>query len=224
MATSQRTLSIFDASIGKKATVALSGLVLFGYVVGHMLGNLQVYFGAEALNGYARSLRASPILLWGVRTLLFVSVVAHVSASMSLVRETAVARPVAYRQKQSLATSYAARSMKYTGPLLFAFILYHLAHLTWPGVSMGAYPHAAHDVYANVVNGFRVPWVSAIYIVAQVLLGLHLYHGSWSLFQSLGLSHPRYNRWREALPRALALAVVVGNISMPVSVLAGIIR
>jgi succinate dehydrogenase / fumarate reductase, cytochrome b subunit len=223
MTTSERTLSVFDASIGKKAVVALSGLVLFGYVVGHMLGNLQIYLGPEALNGYAKSLRAAPLLLWGVRALLLVSVVAHVLASLSLVREAAAARPVGYRQKQSLATSYAARSMKYTGPLLLAFILYHLAHLTWPGVSMGAYPHT-HDVYANVVSGFRVPWVTALYILAQVLLGLHLYHGGWSLFQTLGLSHPRYNRWREVLPRALAFLVVAGNVSMPLSVLAGIIR
>ena len=111
--------------------------------------------------------------------------------------------------------------MKWSGPLIFFFVLYHLAHFTWPGVAMGPYLHDPHDVYANVVNGFRVPWVVAIYVVAQGLLSLHLYHGAWSLFQSLGLEHPRYDSLRRWVPRAFALAVVLGNVAMPVAVLAG---
>jgi len=152
-----------------------------------------------------------------------VSVVVHIVASLALVARSAAARPVDYRLKRSLATTYAARTMKWSGPLIAIFVVYHLVHLTWPGVAMNGYTHDPHDVYANVVNGFRVPWVVVIYVVAQALLGLHLYHGAWSLFQSLGLSHPRYARLRLWLPRTVALAVVAGNVAMPLAVLTGVI-
>jgi succinate dehydrogenase / fumarate reductase cytochrome b subunit len=144
--------------------------------------------------------------------------------SLSLVKQSAHARAAGYRMQRSLVTTYAARTMKWTGPLLAAFIVYHLAHLTWPGAAMGAYAHDPHDVYANVVNGFRVPWVTALYLVAQALLGLHLYHGAWSLFQTLGLDHPRYRRLSRDMPVAIAMAVVIGNAAMPVAVLVGIVR
>jgi succinate dehydrogenase cytochrome b subunit len=220
----QRTLGFTDTSIGKKAIVAVTGAILFGYVILHMLGNLQVFLGPEALNGYARKLHSLPALLWPVRGILLVSVVLHFTLSLELARGSENARPVGYRKQESLVTTYAARSMKYTGPLLAAFILFHLAHFTWPGVAMGAYAHDPDDVYRNVVNGFQVPWVTALYVVAQVLLGFHLYHGAWSLFQSLGLSHPRYDGLRRGLPRAFAFAVVLGNISIPLSILAGLVR
>jgi succinate dehydrogenase cytochrome b subunit len=224
MTSNARTLTLFDATIGKKAIVAVTGLVLFGFVIVHMVGNLQVFLGPEALNAYAEKLKSIPLLLWTARSVLLVSVILHVAFSISLVLESNRARPVAYRTKHSIATSYAARTMKFSGPLLAVFILYHLAHFTWPGVAMGAYQHQPHDVYANFVNAFRVPWVTAIYLVAQVMLGLHLYHGAWSLFQTLGLNHPRYNRLREVLPRVLAFTVVAGNVVMPLAVLVGIIR
>jgi succinate dehydrogenase / fumarate reductase cytochrome b subunit len=203
--------------------VALTGLVLFGFVIAHMLGNLQVFLGPEALNAYAASLHKLGPLLWVARLVLLVSAVVHISLSISLALRASGARPVGYRQKQSQVTSYAARTMRWSGPLLACFIVYHLAHFTFPGVAMGGYQHQAHDVYANVINGFRVPWVTAIYVVAQVLLGLHLYHGSWSLFQTLGLSHPRYNGLRQTLPRLVAITVVAGNLAMPLAVLAGVI-
>jgi succinate dehydrogenase cytochrome b subunit len=225
MNSNARTLTLFDATIGKKAIVAVTGLVLFGFVIAHMLGNLQVFLGPEAMNGYAETLRQMPFhLLWVARLVLLVSVVLHIVFSIRLVLESNQARPVGYRAKQSAATSYAARTMKFSGPLLALFIVYHLAHFTWPGVAMAAYQHDPHDVYSNFVNGFRVPWVTAVYLVAQVMLGLHLYHGAWSLFQTLGLNHPRYNGLREALPRALAFLVVTGNVIMPIAVLVGIIR
>lgn len=220
----QRVITWYDATIGKKAIVAVTGIVLFGFVVAHMLGNLRVFLGPESLNGYAQSLREFPALLWVARGVLLGSVVLHIVCSMQLVQISAAARPVGYRYKKDIATTYAARAMKWSGPMLAAFILYHLAHFTWPGVSMGSYPHQAHDVYANVVNGFRVPWVAGIYVVAQVLLGLHLYHGGWSLFQTLGLHHPRYNRIRERIPRTVAIVVVLGNLAMPLAVQLGIIK
>lgn len=219
-----RPLTLYDASIGKKALVAITGAVLFGFVIVHMIGNLQVFLGPEALNGYSHALHKVPEFLWAARLVLIASVLVHIAASLALVRRSAVARPVDYRTKRNLETTYAARTMKWSGPLIFFFVLYHLAHLTWPGVSMGSYPHNPHDVYANVINGFRVPWVVAIYVVAQGLLGLHLYHGAWSLFQSLGLEHPRYDRLRRWVPRGFALAVVAGNVAMPLAVLAGVIQ
>ena len=224
MTSNARPLTLFDATIGKKAIVAVTGVVLFGFVIVHMLGNLQVFLGPEVMNGYAATLKSNALILWGARSVLLLSVVLHIAFSIQLVLESNQARPVAYRTKHSIATTYAARTMKFSGPLLALFIVYHLAHFTWPGVAMGAYQHDPHDVYSNFVNGFRVPWVTAIYLLAQAALGLHLYHGAWSLFQTLGLNHPRYNRLRENLPRALAFLVVAGNVSMPLAVLAGIIR
>lgn len=220
----QRSLTLYDANIGKKAVVALTGVVLFGFVIAHMLGNLQVFQGPEALNAYARALREVPALLWAARLVLLGAVAAHIVASLQLVRASQLARPVGYHLRKNVVTTYSARTMKYSGPLLGAFIVYHLAHLTIPGVAMGAYLHNPGDVYANLVNGFRVPWVVAIYLVAQILLGLHLYHGAWSLFQTLGLSHPRYDGWRQGLPRAVALLVVAGNLAIPLAVLAGVIK
>lgn len=219
----ERRLTLARTAVGKKALVAITGAVLFGFVIFHMLGNLQVFAGPEALNGYSRALHAVPELLWAARLVLIAAVVVHIVASLALVRQSAAARPVGYEMKRSLATSYAARTMKWSGPLIAVFVIYHLAHLTWPGVAMGAYEHIERDVYANVVNGFRVPWVAAIYVVAQAMLGLHLYHGAWSLFQSLGLSHPRYDAVRRWLPRAVAAAVVAGNIAMPVAIVTRLI-
>jgi len=219
----EEPLSLTRAGIFQKALVALTGAVLFGFVIVHMLGNLQVFSGPEALNDYSRALHKVPELLWTARAILIVSVVIHIGASLSLVKRSVAARPLSYRVKRHLATGYAARTMKWSGPLILVFVLYHLAHLTWPGLAMGPYDATPHDVYANVVNGFRVPWVTVLYVVAQVLLGLHLYHGAWSLFQSLGLSHPRYQGVRRWVPRAFAAAVVAGNVAMPLAVLAGLI-
>lgn len=204
--------------------MALSGLALVGFVIAHMLGNLQVFLGPEALNAYARSLRAVPALLWAARAVLLLSVVAHVSTAIRLVQRAAAARPQGYRQAHHAATTYAARTMKISGPLLALFIAYHLAHLTFPGVAMGGYIHSPTDVYANVVAGFSIPWVAGIYVVAQVLLALHLYHGIWSMLQSLGASHPRIVQPRRALAQGLALLVLAGNLSIPIGVQLGVVR
>lgn len=219
----EKVLVLRDTSVGRKALVALSGVALFGFVILHMLGNLQVFAGSEALNGYARALRKVPELLWAARLGLIVAVVVHIWASLSLVARSNAARPVEYRKKRDLATGYAARTMRWSGPLILVFVAFHLAHLTWPGLDLGG-AHDPHDVYANVVAGFSVPWVTAIYVVAQIMLGLHLHHGAWSLFQSLGVSHPRYAHLRTWIPRGFALAVVAGNIAMPLAVLVGIVR
>lgn len=219
----QRALALFETSIGKKAVMAVTGLVMYGFVVGHLLGNLQVYMGPEQLNGYAVKLRELGPLLWSVRVTLLLSLVLHIWATLSLYyRNTWGARPVRYEVREMTATNYAARTMWLGGPLILLFVIYHVAEFTFPGISMGAHEfNGRGDVYFNVVNDFSVPWVVLVYIAAQIMLGLHLYHGGWSLLQTLGLTHPSINDRRRTFAQAIAALIVIGNISIPVAVLAG---
>jgi succinate dehydrogenase / fumarate reductase cytochrome b subunit len=219
----QRALALTQTTVGKKALVAVTGAILFGFVIGHLAGNLLLLAGPDTYNAYAAGLKANPALLWGVRLLLLVSVVVHVAMTMQLAGRNSSARPTAYKKaRQDLVTSYAARTMVLTGPLLFAYILFHLAHFTAPGLSIGG-EFDPQNVYMNVVYGFRVPWVSAIYIFANILLGLHLYHGGWSLFQSLGANHPKYNRLRKGAAISLALLISAGNVFIPLAVMGRLI-
>lgn len=219
-----QTLTLIQTSIGKKAVMALSGLALFGFAIGHCLGNLQVFLGPEALNRYAAGLKALPAIVWGGRLFLLVVFLTHVTTAIQLVSQSRRARPHGYQKKQDVAATYASRTMRWTGPLLLLFIGYHLAHFTVPGLSFGSYAHSAHDVYANVVNGFSVPWVSSLYIAAQLVLGLHLYHGAWSILQSLGLSHPKYDTRAKAAAQTLAVALVAANIAIPLGVVFRVIQ
>ncbi len=220
----QKALTLFDTTIGKKAALAVSGLVLFGFVFGHLLGNLQVFLGPEVFNGYAEMLKGNAALLWGVRSVLTVALVVHVTMMVQLYARPSAARPVGYRMQKSVASTYASATMKYTGPLLFAYIVFHLLHFTYPGLSLGDYEHNPADPYANFINGFQVPWVTLVYVAANVFLSMHLYHGSWSLLQSMGLSHPRYNHLRARIAQGVAMIITVGNIAMPLAVLFGVIE
>lgn len=220
-----KAITLYDTTIGKKVVMAVTGLVLYGFVIAHMLGNLQVFLGPEALNGYAVKLRALGPLLWVARGALLVALVLHVVMVVQLYSRSSAARPIGYRLKKNQATTYAALTMKFGGVALLLFVLYHLAHFTFPGVPMAAgYKHDPADVYANVIHGFRVPWVTAIYVVAQVFLGMHLYHGAASMFQSLGLSHPRYDDKLRFLAQTLGIVVAGANIAMPVAVVAGLVK
>lgn len=220
----QKALTLYDTTIGKKAVMALSGLVLFGFVIGHMIGNLQVFAGPEKLNAYAAFLKGTPALLWGTRIVLVAAVLAHIATSAQLWSRSNEAKAGGYRVKKTRATNYAALTMMLSGPIVLLFIIFHLAHFTYPGLGLGAAEFSHTDVYSNVVSSFRVPWVAGIYIVANLLLGFHLHHGAWSLFQSLGLSHPRYDDKRKNLARGLATFVVAGNVIMPLAVLTGIVK
>ncbi len=222
----QKTLSLFDSTIGKKAVMAVTGLVLLGFVIGHMLGNLQVYLGADALDGYAHKLRTLGPLLWAVRGVLLLAFLLHGWMVVNLYARSAAARPIGYRVYNTVATNYAAKAMWLSGVIILLFVVFHLAHFTYPGLSMSsAYAHNAHGkVYQNVVNGFRVPWVSGVYLLAQILLGMHIFHGAWSVFQTLGISHPSYNLRLRGLARILAVIIVVGNCSIPLAVLAGLVK
>jgi succinate dehydrogenase / fumarate reductase, cytochrome b subunit len=211
----------YRAPMGKKVAMAVSGLVLFGFVVGHMLGNLQIYLGRARINAYAHSLREIPVLLWGIRALLFVCVVVHIISAVQLTALKMEARPTRYARHEPVVSSYASRTMMWSGPILLAFIIYHLLHLTFGTV----HPNFIElDVFDNVINGFRVVPASIAYIIGMVALGLHLRHGIWSMFQSVGISHPRYTPWLKAFATVMTAIIVVGNISIPVSVMAGFIH
>jgi len=220
-----RAIAFYETSIGKKAVMAVSGAVLFGFVLGHLMGNLQIYLGPAALNGYAEHLRALGPLLWVVRLGILAAFVCHLVPAYQLTVESWTARGGRYRVQRDAATTWAARTMIATGPLLLLFVLYHLAHFTVPGVAMSAgYAHNPGDVYANVVSGFSVWWVSALYLIAQAGLGLHLYHGGTSLLLTLGLDHPRYDALTQRAAEVLAVVIWVGNSSIPVAVLLGLVK
>jgi len=213
--------------LGKKAVMAVTGVGLFGFVLVHMLGNLKLYQGADKLNAYAEWLRevGSPALphggaLWIARIALLAMVVLHVVAAAQVAYAKLRARPVAYADTERLQSSYASRTMIWGGGIILLFVVYHLAHLTW-GPKWVHDSFIPGDAYHNVVAGFRVWWISAIYIAAQVALGLHLYHGLWSLFQTMGWNHDRYNALRRRFAVVCAAAVSLGNISFPIAVLIG---
>lgn len=222
-----KALTLPDTTIGKKAIMAVSGIILFGFVIGHMLGNLQVYLGQKPFNEYAAFLHSTPTLLWGTRVTLLLAVTAHIVSAVQLARLNMGARPRRYQVQKSRATTYAARTMVWSGPILLVYLFYHLAHLTL-GYSNGlGYDHYAldpnglRDAYGAVVTSFKVPWCVGIYVVAQVMLGMHLYHGAWSMFQSLGLNHRRYNETLRSAASAIALATVAGFIAVPLGVFLG---
>jgi len=225
-----KALTLVDTTIGKKAVMAVSGVLLFLFVIGHMLGNLQVYLGPQAMNEYAELLHAKPALLWAVRLVMLAAVVAHMVTALQLTLRNRSARPVGYRMKKSVATSYAARTMAIGGPLLLLYLIYHIAHLTLGYTNGLGYQHlpldasGLPDVYHNVISSFQVPWCVAVYVVAQILLGLHLYHGAWSLFQSLGINHRRYNETLRSVASAIALAVVAGFLAVPIGVYGGLVK
>lgn len=216
-------MGFYASSIGKKVVMAVTGLALFGFVVGHMAGNLQVYLGPEALNGYAETLRHYPALLWAARIGLVVAVTLHVWSAWSLTQMNRAARPVGYREHANRASTYASRTMRWSGVILLLFIVYHLLHFTFGTRSV--HPRfVPGDVYHNFITGFQNPLVSAFYILAMLALGLHMYHGVWSMMQTVGLSHPRYNRWRQAFAATITFVVVAANVSFPVAVLTGGLR
>jgi succinate dehydrogenase / fumarate reductase cytochrome b subunit len=217
------TRTFLGSTIGKKVVMASTGSVLFGFVLAHMAANLQLYLGAEALNHYAVSLREllHGAGLWIARAVLLGCVVLHVWAAAALTITDRAARPVGYREWEPRASTYASRTMRWSGVFLVVFVIYHLLDLTF-GV---ANPHFVDgDVYHNVVASFRVVPVSLLYITAMLLLWMHLRHGVWSMLRTLGLAHPRYEALAQGAAAAFATLVVAGNISFPLAVLFGVVR
>jgi succinate dehydrogenase / fumarate reductase, cytochrome b subunit len=222
-----RAVRFYEAPIGKKAVMAVTGLILFGYVIGHLLGNLQIYSANhDQINRYAAFLHnpANATALWTVRAFLVAAVLLHIVASVQLWLQNRAARPVRYVKKDDVPASYAARTMIWSGPILAAFVLFHVLHLT-AGSIMPLQEVAVNepDVRANVIAGFQNYWISGFYIVAMVLLCLHLYHGVWSMFQSVGVSHPRYTPILKKGAAIVAILIAIGNISIPIAVMTGLL-
>ena len=222
-----RAVRFYEAPIGKKAVMAITGVMLVGYVFAHLLGNLQIYSSdPEQINRYAAFLHnpSNAAALWAARSVLFVAVVLHIIAAVQLWLQNLAARPVGYVKKADVPTSYAARTMIWSGPIVGAFVIFHVLHLTVGAVvPLHELGPNMPDVRYNVINGFSNPWISGFYILAMILLCLHLYHGMWSMFQSLGISHPRYTPIVKKAAAVLAIAVAVGNCSIPIAVLTGLL-
>jgi succinate dehydrogenase / fumarate reductase cytochrome b subunit len=224
----RRVTSLYQTSIGKKISMALTGAVLFGFVLVHMIGNLKIYQGQEKYDAYAKFLRefgypalGHEQLLWIARIVLLACVGLHILAAYQLTRMSWAARPVKNRKNNDISFSYASRTMRYGGVIVGLFVVYHILHFTTGNVHPD---FVVHEVYRNVIAGFRVWWVSLGYIVAMVFLGLHLYHGLWSVTQTLGAANPRILKWRRPVAAATAAIIVLGNVSIPLAVLAGVVR
>jgi succinate dehydrogenase / fumarate reductase cytochrome b subunit len=216
-----RAARFYDSTIGKKAIMAVTGLILFGFLIAHMLGNLQVFLGSEVMNHYAETLHGNPPLLWGARIVLLVSVLLHIWASVQLYSIKRNARPVSYVKSAHVKSSWASRTMMLSGPVIAAFVIFHLLHLTTGTLHPQFVPLRA---YENVVNGFRQPVVSFIYIVVMLLAANHLSHGIWSMFQSIGFSHPRYTPIIKKFAAVFAWILIAGFISVPIAVLTGLVN
>ena len=220
--------NFYRSAIGKKAVMAATGVILFGWIFLHMVGNLKLYMGPEHINEYARFLRGmgAPAvpeagMLWISRIVLLVAVALHIHAAFALTKMNRDARPVGYRSRTYEAATYASRTMRWGGVILLLFVIYHILHLT---TGQAHTNFVENDPYHNIVAGFKIWWVAAAYIVANLALGFHLYHGLWSMFNSLGLNHARFNPWRRMFATAFALIIAIGNISFPLAVLIGIVR
>jgi len=226
-------LDFYSTAVGKKYVMAITGIMLLGFVLVHMIGNLKMYLGAEHLNHYGEFLREllvpimpRTVVLWLMRLGLLGAGFLHVHAAVSLTRLNRQARSVKYQSPRDYQiANFASRTMRATGVIVFLFLFWHLADLTWGwwNATGGDGEFVRGDAYGNVVRSFeRVP-VSVLYIVANLALGTHLYHGVWSLFQSMGWNNPKFKEWRRYLAVAFATLIVVGNVSFPIAVLAGIV-
>lgn len=208
--------------------MAITGALLFGFILLHLIGNLKVFQGPEKLNQYAAWLRemGGPVLghgqaLWLLRIALIVAVVLHMTSALQLWRMSAAARTDRYRKRHHEESTYASRTMRWSGIIIVLFVVYHLLHFTFGTVHPTFQPG---DVYHNVVAGFQVWWVSAFYILTMVVLGAHMQHGLWSAFQTLGVSSSTSRNVQRATAIIIAWAIALGNISMPVAVLTGFVR
>jgi len=219
--------SFYRSAVGKKATMAVTGIVFWGFVVGHMAGNLKLFSGAAAINEYGHYLRQigyplvpHHLLLWTARVVLIAALALHVHAAWALTVTSRRARPQGYAVRRPQEVDWAARSMRWTGVALLVFVVYHLLHFT---TGQAHADFVAGDVYHNLTVAFADVAVAALYLVAMLFLGLHLYHGLWSLFQSLGWNHPRFNHWRRAFAVAFALIVSLGFALVPLAIVTGLV-
>ena len=223
-------LGLYRSWVGKKYVMAVTGMVLMLYILLHMIGNLKLYFGPAPLNAYGEFLRtfgepALPrtVFLWLVRIGLIVAFVLHIHAAYGLSKANVIAKGGIRRYKSKrdyVAADFASRTMRWTGVIIGLFVLFHLMDLTWGNANPD---FVRGDVYHNLVESFSRWPVALVYVVANLALGLHLYHGAWSLFQSMGWNNRRFNHWRRWFAVAFAVVVTVGNVSFPIAVITGIV-
>ena len=224
-------LTLYRSTIGKKAIMAVTGLLLVGFVIGHMAGNLQVFIGAAKMNAYASFLKSLGEFLWLARLILFIALVLHVLMAWQLTVIKRKARPIAYEQRDPQVSTIASRTMRWGGVLLLVFIVFHILHFTtgtvFPAASSpdAMYPAwSSTDVYGNIISAFRTPWVVAFYVVAMLFLMLHLFHGAWSSVRTLGLSRPSNHPLHRRVTTVIAIVVWLGFSVIPVAVFLGLIR
>ncbi|MCU1503498.1 MAG: hypothetical protein JWM12_2852 [Ilumatobacteraceae bacterium] len=226
-------IDLYSTAVGKKYAMAISGIALMGYVIAHAIGNLKMYLGPEDINHYAEFLREllvplapRTVVLWILRIGLLLMAILHIHAAYGLTLINRKARSVKYQSPRDYqVANFASRTMRWSGIIILLFVLWHLADLTWGFANAVGTDGTFHrgDAYGNVVRSFnRVP-VAILYIVANIVLGIHLFHGAWSLFQSMGWNNPRFNKWRRGFATGFATLIVVINVSFPIAVLAGIV-
>jgi succinate dehydrogenase / fumarate reductase cytochrome b subunit len=218
-----KPVTFWQSTNGKKVVMAVTGAIMFLFVIGHMLGNLQIFEGPEKINNYGHFLHNLGEILWLERIGLLLAIVLHITATIQLALRSKAARPVGYSRKQAINSSYASRTMYWSGPIVLAFIIFHLLQFT-AGYIHPQSQFIPGDVYHNIVAGFQIWWVSLWYIFAVSLLGVHLSHGLWSMFQSLGVAHPRNSVTLKNSARILATLIVLGYIVIPISVMLGIVK
>lgn len=219
----------YRSAVGKKWVMGLTGVGLMGFVFVHMIGNLKMFLGRTEFDHYAEGLRAllypvmpHHVVLWGFRIGLIAMFVLHIGSAISLTRMNKRARPIKYQSSRDyIAVSFASRTMRWTGIIVFLYLLFHLADLTWGYANPDFVRGAAYD---NLVASFERLPVAIIYVLANVALGIHLFHGGWSMFQSMGLNSPRYNGARRLFAAGFAITVAGINCLFPIAVQAGIVH
>jgi succinate dehydrogenase / fumarate reductase cytochrome b subunit len=219
----ERPVTFWQSTNGKKVVMAVTGCLMFLFVIGHMLGNLQIFEGPARINAYGHLLHNLGELLWIFRGTMLLAIVLHITATVQLALRSQQARPIGYSRKEAINSSYASRTMYWSGPIVLAFIIFHLLQFTAGYIHPGS-QFIEGDVYHNVVAGFQVWWVSVWYIFAVSLLGLHLSHGIWSMFQSVGLAHKRHTQLLKTAAGAIATLIVLGYISIPISIMLGFVK
>jgi succinate dehydrogenase / fumarate reductase cytochrome b subunit len=221
---------IFRSSIGKKYVMAVSGCLLFLFVIAHLLGNLQIFLGPDVINRYGHFLQTNPELIWPARVALLALVGMHIWAAVRLTMENRAARPLPYAHYEVVAASYASRTMFMSGVIVLVFIIYHLLHftvqveqinLTGQSFVQLEDPQRRHDIFKMMVLGFSNIWVSAFYLLGMALLCLHLSHGASSMFQSMGWKNKRYGKFLDIFARLAAIAIFLGYASIPAAILFG---
>ncbi len=216
-----RLLALWQTTIGKKVAMALSGILLVAFLISHMASNVLVFVDPAKLDAYAEWLRGFGPLLWVARAGLLALVGIHIAAAYQLTQAARKARPASYARAERQVSTYAARTMRWGGVLIAVFIVYHILHYTTGTLHPDFVPG---EVGRNLVVGMQVQWTAAFYAIVMVAIGAHFYHGIWSVFQTLGLNHPAWNRSRVTLAVGLTVVVAGGFLSIPLAALFGLLH